>query len=85
MTIELPANWTIANVPQSRKQEMGVFGYARSSQAKENSLHFSRELTINAMLVAPHYYGSVQRFFEVVRAGDEDQAVLVPAKTGAVH
>jgi hypothetical protein len=85
MSIELPPNWKIANVPQGRKQEMGVFAYERSSKAINNSLHLNRELTINAMLVATQYYGTVQKFFEVVRAGDEDQAVLVPAKSGATH
>ncbi len=85
ITIELPPNWKIANVPQSRKQEMGVFAFARSIEATNDSLHLNRELTISTLLVPARYYGTVQRFFEVVRAGDEDQAVLVPAKSSATH
>ena len=66
---------------------MGVFSYAGSSEVTNNALHVNREITINALLVKTQYYGAVQKFFDGVRAGDEDQAVLVPVptKSSATH
>jgi hypothetical protein len=37
------------------------------------------------MFVQTKYYDSVASFFEFVRAGDEDQAILVPVKSNGTH
>jgi hypothetical protein len=85
VVIELEPAWTMSNVPQSRKVDLGSFRFAMSSEDKNNSLHVNREFTLNGSLVPIKYYPSVQSFFETVRAGDADQAIVVPAKASAAH
>jgi hypothetical protein len=48
-------------------------------------LLLNRNLTWNMMLVNTKYYGSVQDFFQTVRAGDEEQVILLAAKNPAGH
>ncbi|MEA3138516.1 MAG: hypothetical protein QOK23_685 [Gammaproteobacteria bacterium] len=83
--VELTPNWKMANLPQSRKKDFAVFGYERTGEEENGSLHLKRQFTLNAMFVQTKYYDSVASFFEFVRAGDEDQAILVPVKSNGTH
>jgi hypothetical protein len=40
---------------------------------------------VNLGLVQAEYYGALRGFFQVVRSGDEEQIVLVPAEGSAPH
>jgi hypothetical protein len=83
--VELTPNWKMTNIPQSRKKDFAVFTYERTGEEANGSLHFNRRFTLNAMYVQTKYYETVESFFEFVRAGDEDQAVLVPIKSNGTH
>ncbi len=79
-TIELPPNWQLSSAPQFRKDNRGVAVYSMLIEAGNGALHLKRELTLNMLLAKAGYYGSLQDFYQNVRAGDEEQAVLMPAK-----
>lgn len=85
VVIQLAPEWKMTDVPTSRKVDINSFKYEMSSEATNGSLHLNRDFTQNATLVALKYYPSVQGFFEAVRAGDADQAILIPARSGAAH
>jgi Domain of Unknown Function with PDB structure (DUF3857) len=85
VAIALTPNWTMTSAPQNRSSDFGAFKYVSSSETANGSLHLNRELTLNGIMVETKYYPTVQRFFELVRAGDRDQAVLTPTKNNAAH
>ncbi len=71
-----------ASVPQGHR---GIAVYSLLSEAKNGALHVKRELTLNMLLLTTSHYGSVQDFYQNVRAGDEEQAVLASAKAAPGH
>jgi hypothetical protein len=84
LAIELAPHWKAISVPQPRRNDITAFNYTRSVDAADGVMQLHRELTLNASLVAAKYYPAVRGFFESVRAGDDEQAVLGPLK-GTAH
>jgi hypothetical protein len=85
VSIELPANWQVSSVPKPRDLNRTSLLYSVSTDGKNGSLLLNRELTLNMTLVNTKYYASVQDFFQTVRAGDEEQVILLASKNPAVH
>jgi len=83
VAIELPANWQVSSIPKPRNDNRASLIYAVSTESKSGSLLLNRELTVNMVLVNTKYYGTVQDFFQTVRTGDEEQVILLAAKTAA--
>jgi len=85
VTIEIAPDWKMTSTPRTRKEDIDSFKYEMSSEVKNGLLHLNRLLTQHASIVALKYYPLVQSFFEAVRAGDGDQAILLSAKSGVAH
>ena len=78
VSIDLPDGWRVASIPGPRTADLKLAKYTMSSEAAGKSLKLRRELTLNLTLVDSRYYGQVRDFYQSVRAGDEDQAVVLP-------
>ena len=76
--INLPAGWQVNNLPQPKDKNYRVVAYSLSAQGDKTSLRLSRKLDINNILFDTKYYGPIRTFFQEVRAGDSEQAVLQP-------
>ncbi len=76
VTITPPAGWLATGLPQPQHTDLKVCSYSLTVESKGGSLHLGRNLTLNMMLVQPEYYGSLRKFFQAVRSGDEQQIVL---------
>ena len=85
VVIELPANWQVSSVPKPRNDNRTTLIYSVSTEGRNGSLLLNRDLTVNMTLVNIKYYESVQDFFQTVRAGDEEQVILLAAKPAAGH
>jgi len=85
VSIELPANWQVSSVPKPCNVDRASLIYSVSTEGRNGSLLLNRELTVKAMLVNTKYYQTVQEFFQAVRAGDEEQVILLAAKNAAGH
>jgi hypothetical protein len=85
VAIELAPDWKMSTLPKSRKEDLNAFKYEISSEEKNGALHLHRQFSQHATVVAVKYYPSVQGFFDAVRAGDGDQAVLTSARSAAAH
>jgi hypothetical protein len=83
VAIELPANWQVSSVPKPRNDNRTTLMYSVSTEGRNGSLLLNRDLTVNMTLVNIKYYESVQDFFQAVRAGDEEQVILLAAKPAA--
>ena len=78
VVIELPPGWKVSSAPAPRVADVKVARYSMSSTAGANSLTVKRDFMINFVLVQAKFYPSMHNFYQQIRAGDEEQAVLAP-------
>ena len=78
VTIEPPLGWRATNLPPARKQDAKIVLYTMNVENDKSSLHLTRRLKIDASLFEAKFYGGVREFFQIARAGDEQQIMLQP-------
>ena len=78
ITVELPPQWQVTGVPKPQNQDLRVVGYAVAADNSKGNLHLTRKLDINILSLEQKYYGPLRSFFQIVKAGDEQQVVLLP-------
>jgi hypothetical protein len=83
VTIELPAGWQVSSVPTPQKLDAHVLNYTLNVDQDGASLHLTRKLTWDFLLLEPKYYPALRNFFQSVRTGDDQQIVLQPAAASA--
>jgi hypothetical protein len=74
--IEVPAGYTVDEVPAPVKVDMGFASYQSSTQYKDNVLHYSRTYTVRAVTLPAEKYGDLQRLAGVIAADEQSHAVL---------
>jgi hypothetical protein len=83
VTIDLPLGWQIQTVPPPQQQDGHVVTYNLLVQQDPSSVHLTRKLTVNLLMLDSKYYSALRNFFQVVRTGDEEQIVLQPGSASA--
>ena len=83
ITIQLPAGWKVESLPRPQEQDGHVVVYDIKAESSNGVLHLTRKFHLDFLLLDPKYYSALRNFFQVVRAGDEDQVVLQPASATA--
>jgi hypothetical protein len=83
VTIELPPGWQVSSVPPAQAKDAHVVAYNIKVENGKDTLHLTRKLTVDFLMLDAKYYGALRSFFEVVRTGDEEQIVLQPGVASA--
>jgi Domain of Unknown Function with PDB structure (DUF3857) len=83
VTIELPLDWKVNSIPPAHKDEGRVCSYNTSAENHLGTLHLTRKLNIDVLLLDAKYYGALRQFFQVVKTGDEQQIVVQPGGISA--
>jgi len=83
VTIELPLDWKVNSVPPGHKDEGRVCSYNSTAENHLGTLHLTRNLDINALLLDAKYYGALRKFFQTVKTSDEQQIVVQPGGISA--
>jgi hypothetical protein len=83
ITVELPPGWTVSSVPAARSQDGHIVTYGIKVENGKDTLHLTRNLTVDFLLLDSKYYGALRNFFQAVRTGDEQQIVLQPGAASA--
>ncbi|MFZ0818351.1 MAG: DUF3857 domain-containing protein [Candidatus Sulfotelmatobacter sp.] len=83
VTIELPRDWQVSSVPPEQNKDGHVVVYTLKAEGGKDTLHLTRNLTMNFLMLEPKYYAALRNFFQVVRTGDEEQIVLQPGTASA--
>jgi hypothetical protein len=83
VTIELPPGWQVSSVPPPQTKDAHVVVYNIKVENGKDTLHLTRKLTVDFLMLDAKYYGALRSFFEVVRTGDEEQIVLQPGVASA--
>jgi len=83
VTIELPLDWKVNSVPPGHKDEGKVCSYNTTVENKQGTLHLTRNLVIDTLVLEPKYYPALRKFFQTVKTGDEQQIVVQPGGISA--
>jgi hypothetical protein len=78
ISIDLPAGWKVSSLPKGRARDVKVATYTIFTENAAGGLRLKRELAHSMLLVPADMYNPVRDFFQTVRAGDEEQVVLLP-------
>lgn len=75
-SIELPAGYTVDEMPDPVKLDLGFAAYESSIQVKGNTLHYTRTYTVRKVTVPSDKYGELQKLAGVIDADEQSRAVL---------
>jgi hypothetical protein len=78
VTIELPPGWQVASLLSAQNQDGHVVAYTLTMENGKGTLHLTRKLRVDILLLETKYYKALRNFFQVVRTGDQEQIVLQP-------
>jgi hypothetical protein len=74
--VQLPAGFTVDEVPDAVKIETPFGSYVTSYEVKNSELVFKRRLSQQATTIAAADYEVVRKFFESIRAAENSPLVL---------
>jgi transglutaminase-like putative cysteine protease len=85
VNIALPPGWQVNSLPpeQNEGSDGSVVGYTLKVENNKQTLHLTRKLRVDFLLLETKYYPTLRNFFQVVRKGDEQQIVLQPGGPSA--
>ncbi len=74
--IELPAGYTVAELPEPIKLDLGFASYESSSKLHNNILHYNRTYTVRQVSLPADRYADVQKLAGVIAADEQSNAIL---------
>jgi hypothetical protein len=75
-SIELPAAFTVDELPDPVKLDVGFASYQSAIEVKGNTLEYKRTYTVREITLPAERYGDVQKLEETIAADEESRAVL---------
>jgi hypothetical protein len=83
VTIELPAGWQVNSVPAAKNIDGHVVVYSLQVANDHSTLHLTRKVGMDFLMLDQKYYAALRNFFQNVRTNDEQQIMLRPAPASA--
>jgi len=83
VSIQLPAGWQTTSLPPLKTVDGHVVSYVLKAENENGTLHVTRKLNVDFLLLETKYYPALRNFFQTVRTGDEQQIVLQPGAATA--
>jgi hypothetical protein len=85
VTIDLPPGWLVGSVPAPQTQDGHIVTYSLKVDKDGSTLHMTRKLAWDFLLIEAKYYPALRDFFQSVRTGDDQQIVLQSAAVAAAN
>ncbi|MCU1241519.1 MAG: hypothetical protein JWO71_2245 [Candidatus Acidoferrum typicum] len=85
VTIQLPLGWQVSSVPKDLNQDAKAALYVRKVQDDKGTLHLTRILRSQLLMVDTKFYPALRAFFQNVRTGDEEQIIVQPMAARAAN
>jgi hypothetical protein len=85
VSIELPSGWQVESVATAKNEDGHIVYYSLKVENDHNTVHLSRKLSMDFLLLDHKYYGALRNFFQTVRADDEQQILLQPTAATAAN
>jgi hypothetical protein len=80
ITVDLPAGWRVGNAPPQQTQGGKVVSYELKVENNSNTIHVTRKLDVDILMLESKYYPALRNFFQAVKSGDEQQILLQPGE-----
>ena len=74
--IELPPGYSVDEIPNPIKLDLGFASYESSSTVKDNVLYYTRTFTVREVTLPADKYPDIQRLAGVIGADEQNRAVL---------
>jgi hypothetical protein len=74
--IELPAGYTVDELPEPVNLDVGFASYESKSQVKGNVLHYSRTYTVREITLPAEKYADLQKLSGVIATDEQSRAIL---------
>jgi hypothetical protein len=81
--IELPLGWKLSSLAKPIDQDVKAAAYGMKAEDRGGTLHLTRSLRSDLVMVPKENYPALRAFFQLVRTGDEEQVVLQPGNAAA--
>jgi hypothetical protein len=81
--IDLPLGWQVSSLPPVQSLDAKAAVYSLKAEDNKGTLHLTRRLNMDLLMVDQKLYPTLRNFFQVVRTGDEQQIVLQPGAAAA--
>jgi hypothetical protein len=78
VTIQLPLGWHVSSLPKELTTDGKAVLYVRKAEDEKGTLHLTRVLRSNLLMVETKNYPVLRNFYQMVRTGDEEQIILQP-------
>jgi hypothetical protein len=78
--IQLPDGYTVDELPDPVKADVGFASYESSTKLEGHTLHYTRTYTVRQVSLPPDKYPDLQRFVALI-AADEDSRVVLKRST----
>ena len=78
ITLNLPAGYGVESLPSAEQVPSGAIQYSVSMTKQASELESKRTLNEAGMLYDVKYYGAIRHVFNMVKSGDDEQAILEP-------
>jgi hypothetical protein len=76
VTVELPSGWQVGSLPKDQDVDAKAAEYILKVQAQPASVHLTRVVRCDLVMVPKDAYPTLRNFFQAVKSGDEQQIVL---------
>jgi hypothetical protein len=83
ISIDLPLGWQIGTLPAPKKENGSIVVYTMQAENNKGTLHLTRSLDVDFLMIEQKYYPALREFFQLVRADDEQQVILQPVGANA--
>jgi hypothetical protein len=86
VSIEMPAGTRVGSLPKTQNLNFKLYSYGLTAESRESTLHLTRDISLNMLLVNAKFYEQLHDFFQSVRSADEEQVVIAPpASVATLH
>ena len=75
-SIELPAGYTVDELPDPVKLDLGFASYQSASSFEGNKIHYTRTYTVRQVTLPAEKYADLQRLASAIASDEESRAVL---------
>jgi hypothetical protein len=83
ISVQLPLGWKLGSLAKPVDRDVKAAAYVMKAEDQGGSLHLTRSIRSDLMMVPKENYTALRAFFQTVRTGDEEQVVLQPGSTAA--
>lgn len=83
VSIDLPLSWQVSSVPKPVENDAKAAKYTLKVESDKGTLHLTRTLRSDLLIIDTKHYGALRSFFQTVRTGDEQQVIVQPGAAAA--